>query len=209
MLQTQNLVISFSHAKRIIYPDILLGKGEQLAIKGNSGSGKTTLLYIIAGLIKPSTGKVYWGNTEITSLSETQADQFRATHIGFATQKPFFIESLNVLENLMIAQKVASKKVCHSHISQALDNVGLSALKNSKITQLSGGELQRLSLARALLNKPQLVLADEPTANLDDTNCQKVIQLFIEQSQQQNVTLIVVTHDNRILPLFEKHLTIS
>ncbi|MCS7004644.1 MAG: ATP-binding cassette domain-containing protein [Cytophagales bacterium] len=209
MLIVKNLKVQVSQFKEISYPSFSLAESEKLLISGNSGSGKTTLLYTIAGLLKPSQGEIIWKNTTISQLSKKQADAFRARYIGFATQKPFFIDSLNVLQNLVLAQKIAQQTVHMPSIQQTVAALGIEHILHQRIQSLSAGELQRLSLARSLLNRPALLLADEPTANLDDHNCQAILQLLLDVAQHQNLTILVASHDKRLFELFKNRLTLS
>ena len=171
---------------------------------GQSGCGKTTLLHLIAGFTKPKSGRIIINSTNITELSEHATDKFRGATMGFVFQKPLFIQSLNVKENLVLAQTLAGKQTTTETINELLSKLGIAHKLNSKINELSEGEKQRVNIARALINQPKLILADEPTSALDDKNCTAVIDLLKQAAKEYNATLLVVTHDGRLKEQFAK-----
>lgn len=196
MIHANSLTFNYSGIVGFTYPEIELGVGESLLILGNSGSGKTSLLHLLAGILSPAQGKVLVG-PEKSDLHK-QPDRFRGENIGIVFQQPYFVKSLNVEQNLQVAQSMAGRKSDLSRVHQLLKQLGLEDRGSSRIGDLSTGELQRVSIARALINKPVVVLADEPTASLDDDNCSRVITLLENVCHDQNTSLIVVTHDNRL-----------
>jgi len=182
------------------FQPINLNTGENLLVVGPSGSGKSTYLHLLAGLIRPHSGVIEIQGIRLSELSQAQSDEFRKTEVGMVFQKPKFIESLSVLENLKIIS--ADTK----NIEAILSKINLASSKNKSPKNLSGGEQQRLALALALVKRPRLILADEPTANLDDENCNRVMELLLESAESNQANLIVVTHDNRVKPYFENQM---
>ena len=202
MVNTKNIAHHFSKENVISFRDISLAKGDQVLLIGESGCGKTTLLHILSGLLRPSSGNVFIDNIDIYNSSNFNLDAFRGKNIGIVFQVHHFIKSLSVLDNLLLNQKLAGIKQDRSRINQVLDKVGLVHKLNSKVFQLSEGEKQRISIARALLNYPKLILADEPTSSLDDSSCKNVINLLKAAADDENATLVIVTHDQRLKEIF-------
>ena len=176
--------------------DLTVKKGEWISIMGPSGSGKTTLLNIIGGLDKPTTGKVIINDIEITSLNNKGLTKFRRENIGFIFQQFHLVSYLTALENVMLAQYFHSIPVEEDALI-ALERVGLQDRLSHLPTQLSGGEQQRVAVARALANEPEILLADEPTGNLDQKNGKVVLDL-LHTLHNDGHTLIVITHDLKI-----------
>jgi putative ABC transport system ATP-binding protein len=175
---------------------------------GQSGCGKTTLLNLIGGLLKIQKGELVIKNTEIKGLTTKEMDVFRGKHIGFVFQKPHFIASINVLENVMLATSFTPEKQSRERAYELLDKLGIGHKAKKLPNTLSSGEQQRASIARAMLNKPALILADEPTSALDDFHCQQVIELLEKSAKEEGATLIVVTHDSRIKDVFSKQINL-
>ncbi len=177
--------------------DLKIYKGDSLAIMGASGSGKSTLLHLLGCLDTPTEGKYFLDQEDITTLSENQLAAIRAFKIGFVFQSFNLIAQLTVLENVAIPflyQREESEAFVLEAITEALTRVGLSHRLHHHPSQLSGGEMQRVAIARALAIKPLLILADEPTGNLDSANGKAILNLF-EELNAQGVTLVIVTHD--------------
>lgn len=202
MLKTSNVIVAYGGKTRIHCPDISLEKGEECLITGASGSGKTTLLYSIAGLIVPIAGHILINNTNITSLSEAARDRFRGQHIGIIFQTLHLIKSLSILDNILLAAYMAGQKQQKSAALAALKRLNLLDKKDALPSELSQGQQQRAAIARALLLKPALILADEPTSSLDDHNTRVVITLIKEIAKETGATLLISTHDSRIKPHF-------
>ena len=179
-----------------------VGRGEWVAIMGPSGSGKTTLMNIISGLDRPSQGQVWVNGQDITGLTGAELTRFRRETIGLVFQQFYLIPYLNALENVMLAQYFHSL-ADEEEARQALVRVGLGDRLYHLPSQLSGGEQQRVCLARALINSPQLLLADEPTGNLDKANEDLVMRLCHER-HQEGYTLIMVTHDPDIAGMADR-----
>jgi len=169
-------------------------KGQWLCIMGPSGSGKSTLLNLLGGLDRPSSGTILIDGTDLGTLNENQLAKFRRENIGFVFQQSHLIPYLDATENVMLAQFFHSI-VDRAEAEEALKRVGLSKRLHHKPSQLSGGEQQRICIARALINNPQLLLADEPTGNLDRENTKMVLELLRELHQQEHFTIVIVTHD--------------
>jgi len=192
-------VQSGDRALTILHPlDLSVPAGQSLSIVGPSGSGKSTLLGLIAGLDTPSTGKVLIGGTEITALDEDQLARLRGARIGFVFQFFHLIPSLTALENVMVPLEIAGVANPSGKARRLLADVGLTERGHHYPSQLSGGEQQRVAIARALANDPPILLADEPTGNLDSTNGRHVIDLLVDINRTRGTTLMLVTHDQEL-----------
>ena len=208
MLVCSELSFSYDIKKTFNFPSFSCEKGETLLILGNSGTGKTTLLHLLALLLTPNSGSIKIQEKELAMLTAKDASQMRANHLGIIYQKPHFVNSLNVLDNLLLANYLADKKQSKTKAQSLAQNLGISELLDKKPSLLSGGEQQRVSIARALMNNPDLILADEPTSNLDDENCNKVIELLENQSKNIGAALVIVTHDQRLKDNFKNIITL-
>ena len=208
IIHTHALAYAYDSDNRWEFEDIALQPGERLLILGQSGSGKTTLLHLLSGLLSPSAGEVWVAGQSLTTLSKSAVDNLRGSKIGMVFQRPHFLRSLNVQDNIMMANKIGSNDAL-TDLKPILKSLGIGQLARKKIHKLSEGEKQRVGIARALANRPSVILADEPTSALDDHNCQAVISLLIDASEQMNCALIVVTHDARIKDHFPNRLTIG
>jgi len=198
MLTTHQLSFSYSPAKQFTFPDLQCASREALLILGKSGQGKTTLLHLLALLLRPASGTVQLNGTDLTRLSPAETAAFRAAQVGIVYQKPHFVSSLSVLDNLLLANFLAGKPNDKARARQLAEQLGFADHLGKKTHQLSQGEQQRVSIARAVMNQPSLILADEPTSNLDDDNCARVVTLLREQSGEAGAGLVVVTHDQRL-----------
>lgn len=176
-------------------------EGEFMALVGPSGSGKTTILNLIAGLILPTTGTLKHGGQDITSLSLEERTQHRLDYMGFVFQDYQLLPILTAWENIEfpLQLKGFSKQEIKDRVNWALSQVGLEKMGNRFPKQLSGGQQQRVSIARAIAGRPQLILADEPTANLDSKTAQEIIELFLKLNKDFNLTFIFSTHDQRLI----------
>jgi putative ABC transport system ATP-binding protein len=204
MVKINGLTYNYSSEIQLKFPDFSLSKGEQALILGQSGCGKTTLLHLLSGLLKPNSGDVNIDNEDISKMYGAALDNFRGANIGIVFQTAHFIEALTVKENLTLTQTLAGKSKDIDKIKKLLADLGVESKLNAKLNALSVGEKQRVSIARALVNSPALILADEPTSALDDKNCEAVLKLVREQAKKHNSTLLIVTHDNRLKDQFDK-----
>jgi len=181
--------------------NLKIAEGEFMALVGPSGSGKTTVLNLIAGLILPTGGSLKHGGSDITSLSLEERTQHRLDYMGFIFQDYQLLPILTAAENIEfpLQLKGFSKEEINERVNWALKQVGLEAMGNRFPKQLSGGQQQRVSIARAIAGKPQLILADEPTANLDSKTAQEIIELFLKLNKDFNLTFVFSTHDQRLI----------
>ncbi|MES2418682.1 MAG: ATP-binding cassette domain-containing protein [Bacteroidota bacterium] len=202
MISIQSVVHQYHESQRLHFKDWHIKDGEQWLLLGDSGSGKTTLLHILTGILKPKQGEVKINETSIYQLSSKKLDQFRGRHIGIIFQRPHLIKSLTIAENLSLAQSFAGLPINYSRIEEVLDSLDIAAKKKAYPNELSQGQLQRVSIARAVLNKPALLIADEPTSSLDDKNAAAVLGLLMQQSGLNQATLVVATHDKRVKDAF-------
>jgi len=177
---------------------ITIPDGEFVAITGASGSGKSTLLGLIAGLDAPSSGGIFIDGDEVTAMSEDELASLRSGKIGFVFQSFHLIPSLTAFENVLIPMEILGMKEAKSRAGQLLEQVDLTARGHHYPTELSGGEQQRIAIARAFANNPKILLADEPTGNLDSKNGAHIFDLMTELHRQNNVTLVLVTHDQTL-----------
>ena len=203
MIITKEVEFNYDNQIFFKFQDIDLKSNENLLIIGNSGVGKTTLMHLLAGLLKSNSGSIKLFDKELSQLSSHQLDTFRKNNIGIVFQRSHFVNSLTVKENLQLAQYIANKND-NNRIESILKNLNIFDKSNKKTNQLSQGEKQRASIALAIVNSPKLILADEPTSSLDDTNCSKVIKLLKKQATDFGAQLIVITHDSRLKEHFKK-----
>lgn len=198
MLKTERLSFSYNSSHIFTFPDILLQQGEDLLILGDSGVGKTTLIQILSGLLSPQSGFVEMNGTRFQNLSSKSLDQFRGSQIGMVFQKSHFVRNLSILDNLLLSLYLSNKLQDKKRAIHLLQEIGLADKLNNMPDELSQGEQQRAAIATALIKKPDLILADEPTSSLDDNNCQKIITLLKDQASLTNAKLIIITHDQRL-----------
>ncbi|GAA4272437.1 ATP-binding cassette domain-containing protein [Aquimarina gracilis] len=208
MIQTTSLRFTYQNSKNHVFcfPDIDLPPNEDLLILGPSGVGKTTLLHLLAGLLPPNEGDVFIANTYLNKLTRKQLDNFRGQNIGLIFQRAYFIRSLSLLENLTLRERLSKKKSDRYRREELIMQLGLSDFQNKRVYQLSEGQQQRLSIALGVIHRPKVILADEPTSNLDDTNCEKVIFLLKKEAQICKSNLVIITHDQRVKAHFDNHL---
>jgi putative ABC transport system ATP-binding protein len=180
----------------ILHPlDLAIESGRVVAITGPSGSGKSTLLGLLAGLDAPSTGRILIDGSDITAMSEDALARFRGTRIGFVFQFFHLLPSLTALENVRVPLEIAGASDAGARADALLSEVGLAPRRHHYPSQLSGGEQQRVAIARALANNPPILLADEPTGNLDSGTGHQVIDLLIDVNRRRGTTVVLVTHD--------------
>ncbi|KAA2218672.1 ABC transporter ATP-binding protein [Maribacter flavus] len=209
MIRTQGLTFTYDTDDAVFnFPDISLPENEHLLILGKSGIGKTTFLHLLAGLLSPIQGEIQIGKVKVHQLSTRQTNKFRGKNIGLVFQKNHAIQSLNVIENLEARLFFAKQTLNQETMTEVLKQLDIADCKNKKVQELSEGQLQRLGIAMALVHQPKVILADEPTSSLDDENCNKVMNLLIQQAKAHHANLIVITHDNRIKPMFKNHMAL-
>ncbi len=209
MIYCTNLRFSYSPQKHFLFPDLSCNDNEALLILGKSGTGKTTLLHLMALLLRPESGQIIVNNHDIAPLTVAQAAAVRAAEIGMVYQRAHFVSSLSVLDNMLMANYLSNKNQDKNRAIDLAGQLGFTEHLYKKTNQLSQGEQQRVSIARALMNSPKVILADEPTSNLDDQNCQKVIDLLKAQSEQIGASLVVVTHDQRLKDVFDRRVELK
>ncbi len=181
-----------------------MASGEQVVLVGSSGGGKTTLLNIIAGITTADEGDVLIGGTNVARLSEAARDRFRAERIGYVFQTFNLLPAFTALENVLLGMSFGGQKADKSRATDLLKQVGLSHRLHHKPAQMSVGEQQRTSVARALVNKPRLLLADEPTANVDSANQQTILDLLRKSCRDSGVSLLLVTHAPEVASQFDR-----
>ncbi len=199
MIKVENIHKSFGDLEVLKGVDLTIAKGEIASIVGASGAGKSTLLQIIGSLLEPSKGKVYIDGEEIFALNSTMLSKFRNSKIGFVFQFHHLLPEFTALENVMLPANIKGEKwgnkLLIERASALLDELGVGERLHHKPAQLSGGEQQRVAIARALINAPAVLLADEPSGNLDSKNKQQLHELFFKLREKYNQTIVIVTHE--------------
>jgi putative ABC transport system ATP-binding protein len=203
MIQTTSLAYCYPGSTPISFPDLDVAQGSVVLLSGPSGCGKSTWLALIAALVQPSAGSLTVAGQSLGQLSGVASDAWRATTIGFLPQKLHLSAALTVAQNLAMAQWAAGQAEDPSRIRTTLDALGVADLAGRKPSQLSGGQAQRVALARAVLLSPKVVLADEPTASLDDEAAASAVQMLVQTARQFGATLVIATHDGRVAPLVQ------
>lgn len=199
MIEAQGVAFAYPGGSLLHFNDVLVKQGGSLLLRGPSGSGKSTWLALVAGLLTPSEGVLRVAGQEAALLRPAARDNWRAHHVGFLPQKLHLSDALCVADNLALVYFAAGVPVDRVAMAQALIDLGVHDLAARKPTQLSVGQAQRVALARALLLRPSVLLADEPTASLDDAACAAALQLLQRTAQSCGATLVVATHDARVL----------
>lgn len=189
--------------------NLSINKGEFVAIVGPSGSGKSTLLHLIGGVDKPTSGKVYINNVDIYSLKEKDLSIFRRRNVGLIYQFYNLIPVLSAKENILLPAELDNRKIDKEYLDDLLKTLGLKERENHLPNELSGGQQQRTSIGRALINRPAVILADEPTGNLDSKNSKEVLDLLKLSVKKYNQTLIMITHDSNIALQADRVITIE
>ncbi|MEQ8624891.1 MAG: ABC transporter ATP-binding protein [Vicingaceae bacterium] len=206
MITAQNIHKSYEDLEVLKGVDITIEEAEIVSIVGSSGAGKTTLLQVLGTLSSTDKGKVLYDNVEITSFSTNKLAEFRNRNIGFVFQFHHLLAEFNALENVMMPALIKgdSKKTAEQKGRQILDRLGLSKRMTHKPSELSGGEQQRVATARALINNPKVIFADEPSGNLDSKNAEQLHNLFFELRKEFQQAFVIVTHDNQLADLCDK-----
>ena len=180
-------------------------QGEHWLILGPSGSGKTTLLHVLAGILKPTAGAVTIAGQDLSAMRPARLDRFRGQHIGIVLQRLHLVSSLTVMSNLLLAQYLAGIREDRARVREVLTSLDISDKADARPHELSFGQAQRVAVARAVVNRPQLLLADEPTSNLDDARCVQALELLQAQARTCAATLVIATHDQRIKARVTNH----
>ncbi|MBP6611281.1 MAG: ABC transporter ATP-binding protein [Paludibacter sp.] len=206
MITVKNIHKSFDTLEVLKGVDLEIQKGEIVSIVGPSGAGKTTLLQLIGTLDKPNSGQILINNTDFSKLSEKQLAAFRNQHIGFIFQFHQLLPEFTALENVMIPALIArtDTKKARKRAHELLDYLGLSQRLEHKPSEMSGGEKQRVAVARALINQPALILADEPSGSLDSKNKEELHKLLFELRDKFELTIVIVTHDKELALLSDR-----
>lgn len=202
ILKVENLTKSYGTGEAKVDAlkniNLSINKGEFIAIVGPSGSGKSTLLHLLGGVDKPTSGNVFINDVDIYNLKEKDLSIFRRRNIGIIYQFYNLIPVLSVKENILLPAELDNRKIEKAYLNDLLKTLGLKERENHLPNELSGGQQQRTSIGRSLINRPAIVLADEPTGNLDSKNSKEVIELLKLSVKKYNQTLIMITHDNNI-----------
>lgn len=208
MIKAQNITKSYDSLRVLKGIDITVSRGEIVAIVGPSGAGKSTLLHIIGTLDRPDTGKVEVNSMDVSGLNEKKLAAFRNKNIGFVFQFHHLLPEFTALENVCIPAYIAhvSKKEAEKKAKDILKFLGMQDRLTHKPSQLSGGEQQRVAVARALINNPEVVLADEPSGNLDSDNARELHKLFFDLRKEFNQTFIIVTHNAEFADMSDRKL---
>jgi len=198
VIRTQGLRYQYPNGPQLVFADVDVPQGATLVLRGNSGSGKSTWLALVAGLLSATAGSVSVAGSDPGALAQSARDAWRARTLGFLPQKLHLSEALTVRQNLNLVYFAAGLPVDPAAVTQALSALGVAQLAARRPSQLSGGQAQRAALARAVLLAPRVILADEPTASLDDTSAAAALQLLTGTAQQCGATLVIATHDRRV-----------
>lgn len=200
MIEAKNIVKNYGSLQVLRGVDVSIAQGEVVSIVGPSGAGKTTLLQILGTLDRPDGGTVTYDGTDMTRMSDNELARFRNKNIGFVFQFHQLLPEFTTLENVAIPALIGgeSRETAYRRAQELLDYLGLAARLDHKPAQLSGGERQRVAVARALVNKPKVILADEPSGSLDTANKQELHQLFFKLRDEMQQTFVIVTHDEAL-----------
>ncbi|CEN89800.1 ABC transporter ATP-binding protein [[Clostridium] sordellii] len=213
ILRAENLTKSYGKGETKVDAlkniNLSINKGEFVAIVGPSGSGKSTLLHLIGGVDRPTSGKVFINDVDIYSLKEKDLSIFRRRNVGLIYQFYNLIPVLSAKENILLPAELDNRKIDKKYLDDLLKTLGLKERENHLPNELSGGQQQRTSIGRALINRPSIVLADEPTGNLDSKNSKEVLELLKLSVKRYNQTLIMITHDTNIALQADRVITIE
>lgn len=213
VLKTENLTKIYgsgeSEVTALDHANLNVKQGEFAAIVGTSGSGKSTLLHMLGGLDRPTSGKVYVDNKDIFSLNDESLTIFRRRKIGFVFQSFNLVPTLNVYENIVFPIQLDGNKVDGKFVGEVIHSLGLEKMKKRLSNQLSGGQQQRVAIARALATKPAIILADEPTGNLDTKTSQDVLSLLKVTGQKFSQTIVMITHNEAIAQMADRIIRIE
>lgn len=209
MIEVTPLTYSYPGGRTLTYPGFSVQQGEALLLLGKSGCGKTTLLHMLGGLLQPQQGTVTINGAALNGQSAKALDAFRGRHVGIVFQRSYFVQSITVKDNILLAPYFAGKKNAAAELNGLCEQLGIAHLLHKLPASLSIGEQQRANIARAIIHRPDMVLADEPTSSLDDENAATVGNLLLQLCQSYKAALVVVTHDERLKQLFAQQLTLA
>ncbi len=198
MFDLQQITHDYDGATVLRVPAWSAAQGEHWLLLGPSGSGKTTLLHILAGILAPTAGRVALAGQDLRALTPAELDRFRGQQVGIVLQRLHLISSLTVAQNLQLAQYLAGLPQDDARVRQVLAGLDLADKAQARPHELSHGQAQRVAVARAVVNRPRVLLADEPTSNLDDARCAQALDLLLAQAADCGATLVIATHDQRI-----------
>ena len=209
LYKVSKVVPSGAEMLTILHPlDLTIPNGQFIAVVGPSGSGKSTLLGLIAGLDEPTSGEIRIDGQVITAMNEDSLAELRGAKIGFVFQSFHLIPSLTALENILVPMEIAGARDARERAQHLMEDVDLVARAHHYPSQLSGGEQQRVAIARAFANDPSIMLADEPTGNLDSHNGRHVFELMVEMNRKRKATLVLVTHDHELAALADRRISL-
>jgi len=209
LYKVSKVVPSGAEMLTILHPlDLTIPDGQFIAVVGPSGSGKSTLLGLIAGLDEPTSGEIRIDGQVITTMNEDQLAELRGAKIGFVFQSFHLIPSLTALENILVPMEIAGARDARERAQHLMEDVDLVARSHHYPSQLSGGEQQRVAIARAFANDPSILLADEPTGNLDSHNGRHVFELMVDMNRKRKATLVLVTHDHELAALADRRISL-
>lgn len=213
ILRTEKLCRYYGRGSSVVRAvdnvDISIGKGEFVSVIGKSGSGKSTLLHLLGGLDRPTSGRVYLGDTDIYAVKDDELAVIRRRRIGFIFQAFNLVSSLNVWENVVMPLGLDDRKVNRQWVSEVLDTLGIGGKKQNLPETLSGGQQQRVAIARAIVTRPDVILADEPTGNLDSRTSDEVIALLRLSASKYGQTVVMITHDEEAAQVADRIMTIE
>ena len=201
MFELSGVLHRYGAVTAVEVPEWHAAAGDAWLLAGQSGSGKSTLLHILAGLTRPTVGSVTVNGTDLAALSESARDRWRGRNVGLVPQRLHLVAALDVRDNLRLAQTLAGLRVDDDRVTALLEAVGVIEFSRRLPSQLSQGQAQRVAIARSVINRPALVLADEPTANLDDAHAAQALELLRGQAIEARATLVVASHDARVRSL--------
>lgn len=208
-LQIKNLEFSYGENRILQIPKFEIRKGEKVFLLGPSGSGKSTLLELVAGILKPNQGDLVIDGQNLSQLSLSELDHFRAENIGYVFQSFNLIPFLSTIENIQLPFLFQKKVIDKDLLNRLIDRLGLKSFVGRAVSQLSVGQQQRIAVARALLKRPQLILADEPTSALDYDHREDFLKLLFELCEQEKITVLFVSHDRSIEKLFDRSVNLK